>query len=83
MLKHIANQTTCFIEIKDNGIGIKTDAYEQLFEPFFSTDCKSAGLGLAICQSIIVHHHKGKIYPKKNIKKGAIFIVELPIHEKP
>jgi nitrogen-specific signal transduction histidine kinase len=69
----------CYIEVEDNGLGIKVRNHNQLFEPFFSTDCKLAGLGLAICHSIIVHHHKGNIYPKKNISPGAVFVIELPI----
>ena len=74
---YIKNET-CYVEVKDNGDGVKVRNPNQLFEPFFSTDCKLAGLGLAICHSIIVHHHQGKLYPKKDVSQGATFVIELP-----
>ena len=68
----------CCIEITDNGEGVDDTSLAQIFEPFFSTDRKLAGLGLAICQCIVEQHHHGKIYLKNNSDIGATFAVELP-----
>ena len=50
------------IVLKDNGIGIKSNNIEEIFNPFFTTKevGKGTGLGLAICLNII-NDHKGKI----------------------
>lgn len=78
-IRHYTNNNYCHIEVEDAGNGVLTADYQHIFEPFYSTDCKLAGLGLAICNSIVTYHHKGKIYPKGKLSKGAIFVVELPI----
>lgn len=55
------------IVVKDNGIGIKNDNLQKIFEKFYQLDTSiirehgGAGLGLSICKGII-ELHNGKIW---------------------
>lgn len=50
-----AGERTVTIAVSDSGLGIPPEHLERIFEPFFSTKARGegAGLGLAICHSII------------------------------
>jgi CheY-like chemotaxis protein len=64
------------ISVKDNGIGIAEENYEQVFEPFkrLHGDSKYAGtgLGLATCKRI-VERHGGTISCFSEIGSGTTF----------
>jgi signal transduction histidine kinase len=70
------------IEFSDSGTGIKEEIIAKLFDPFFTTKKvgKGTGLGLSITLGII-EEHKGKIYARNNLIKGATFVIEIPIVE--
>jgi signal transduction histidine kinase len=64
----------------DDGPGINKKFLKHLFNPFFTTKevGKGTGLGLSICHGIVTEHG-GRIYAENRPKKGAVFIVELPL----
>lgn len=67
------------LSVKDNGIGIAKKNQSKIFKKFeqIGESCQpSTGLGLAITKEL-VKLHKGKIYVKSALKKGAEFIVEV------
>lgn len=68
-----------FIEMAfyDNGMGIKEEQIEQIFEPYVTTKAKGTGLGLAIVKKII-EEHGGSIWVDTRRKVGAGFIIQLP-----
>ena len=71
------------IEITDSGIGMAPDTIDKIFVPFFTTKHESkeregTGLGLPICQRIIVAHG-GYIEVKSEIGKGTTFLITLPV----
>ena len=71
------------IEITDSGVGMPPDTLEKIFVPFFTTKHESkeregTGLGLPICQRIIVAHG-GYIEVKSEMGKGTTFMVNLPV----
>lgn len=66
-----------YIEISDNGPGIKPEEQSRMFEPYYSTKRSGTGLGLAIVKSIISDHH-GHIRVKPNEPGGTTFVIELP-----
>lgn len=62
--------------VKDNGIGIKADYHERVFDLFQKIHNKSefegTGLGLAICKKI-VNQHGGKIWIESTLGEGTTF----------
>jgi PAS domain S-box-containing protein len=72
----------CTIRIQDNGIGIRPEHVERIFQPFERLHGKSSiytgtGIGLAICKRI-VERHQGQIKVFSQPGEGATFIIELP-----
>ncbi|MFD3157066.1 ATP-binding protein [Haloimpatiens sp. FM7330] len=71
------------LRISDNGIGIKEEYKELIFEPFTRVDESrtskdGTGLGLSITKKII-EKHKGTIVLDQNEKEKTIFLIKLPI----
>ncbi len=71
------------IEIEDEGLGIRTEDLNRVFDKFFRVakpdQVSGLGLGLSICRGIIEAHH-GQIWAESSgAKKGATFVILLPI----
>jgi signal transduction histidine kinase len=64
----------CVAIIKDNGKGMNKEQLSKLFEPYFTTKEKGAGLGLANTQNIIIGH-KAIILAESEEGKGTTFTV--------
>ena len=77
-----AEQKLAYLEVRDNGPGVREEDKVRLFEPYFSTKKTGTGLGLAIASTIITDHG-GSIRVKDNEPSGAKFIVELPLLVEP
>ena len=67
--------------VKDNGIGMEREYYNEIFKPFKRlhtyAEYPGNGLGLAACAKI-VKHLKGTISVQSVIGKGSIFTVKIP-----
>lgn len=70
-----------FIDVADNGPGIKEEDKEKLFLPYFSTKKGGTGLGLAIADRVVTEH-MGYLRVRDNIPRGTVFTIELPIKER-
>lgn len=68
------------IQIEDNGVGIKKENMNNVFEPFFTTRSDGTGLGLAVVRAV-VHSHNGEINVEQAVPRGTIFNVELPVYD--
>jgi signal transduction histidine kinase len=68
------------IEIADDGEGIAPENIEKIFNPFFTTRAKGAGLGLAYVSQAI-QAHGGVISAENRIGGGALFRVEIPVSQ--
>jgi len=66
-----------YVEISDNGPGIKPEEQSRMFEPYYSTKRSGTGLGLTIVKSIVSDHH-GHIRVKPHEPAGTTFVIELP-----
>jgi len=65
------------ITVKDQGSGIPRDYIARVFDPYFTTKAKGAGLGLAIAYSI-VRNHDGYIELESVLGSGTTITVFLP-----
>ncbi len=65
------------ISVEDNGLGMKEEVLERVFEPYFSTKKEGTGLGLAIAKRI-VNDHDGFIRVTSQEGQGTKFWIELP-----
>ncbi|MDY6974331.1 MAG: ATP-binding protein, partial [Thermodesulfobacteriota bacterium] len=65
------------IHISDNGIGINEEDLLHIFEPFYTTRERGAGLGLSISYKI-VEAHKGEIWAVSMPGEGTTFVIKLP-----
>lgn len=75
-----ASANRVFIDIADNGPGIREEDKEKLFLPYFSTKKGGTGLGLAIA-SRIIREHMGYLRVRDNEPSGTIFTIEMPVKE--
>jgi signal transduction histidine kinase len=68
--------------IIDNGIGIPREHLERVFEPFFTTKPAGAGagLGLSLCQRIVLAN-RGTIRIDSEVGKGTTIKISLPAYE--
>ena len=78
------NKSNLFISIKDNGPGIPSEEYDNVFKPFYKIDKgragskSSVGLGLSIA-SDIVRSHGGNIKLEKSSMNGLGVKIFLPV----
>ena len=74
----------CEILIEDNGVGFLEKYAEKIFEPFqrlnSSSDVQGSGMGLFICEKIMLRHN-GTISVKSKPDEGSIFIIRLPMKQ--
>jgi PAS domain S-box-containing protein len=74
----------CQITVEDNGIGIKNEHQEKIFETFVRLHGQNAypgtGIGLAIVKKI-VERHQGTVEVHSVPGEGAVFKVTLPIRQ--
>ncbi len=80
MVQYDVLSNRVYVDIADNGPGIREEDREKLFLPYFSTRRDGTGLGLAIA-SRVVTEHRGYIRVMDNKPSGTIFRIELPIKE--
>lgn len=72
--------------VEDNGIGIKKEFQDAIFERFFQVEnteifSTGDGIGLSFVKHL-VELHDGTIHVESELNKGAKFIVELPKKER-
>ncbi len=86
LLKASRKEHQVLFEIKDEGIGISQERFEDIFEAFTQEESVTirhfggTGLGLAITKNM-VHLLKGTIDVKSAVGEGSTFSVRLPLKE--
>lgn len=79
-----SSEALLLVQVEDQGQGIPEDKLEAIFgqfEQLYTSDDKhhgGAGLGLAICRSII-QQHNGHIWAQSKPGKGSTFSFTLPL----
>jgi signal transduction histidine kinase len=69
---------TSAVAFSDQGSGIRAENLEKIFDPGFTTQCGSPGLGLAVTRKVI-EQHGGTIRVESREGQGTTFTLELPI----
>ncbi|MDU1890094.1 MAG: response regulator [Dysgonomonas sp.] len=71
------------ITVKDNGIGIKKEELDKIFERFYQANqdattqwMEGMGVGLALCKNIVNQHH-GDIFVESKAGESTCFTVRL------
>ncbi len=76
------NETHAFLSVRDNGPGIPKEKIPAVFQRYeranHDRNVVGLGLGLFICRQII-EAHGGTIRVQSEEKKGAAFLIELPL----
>jgi PAS domain S-box-containing protein len=69
-----------YLEVEDNGIGIKQENIDKILMPFFTTKepGKGTGLGLSITYGLI-QEMKGKMSIQSKVLKGTTITVTIPV----
>lgn len=77
--------STVKIQIKDNGIGIKKEDLNHIFDRFWQAEKsrhqKGLGLGLSLAETI-VKLHRGTISVESELGRGTTFEITLPLNVK-
>jgi signal transduction histidine kinase len=67
-----ASAAEAALEIRDDGPGVPPERWQEIFKPYFTTNQKGTGLGLAVVQQIVLAHG-WEIECLANEPKGALF----------
>jgi len=76
--RHLKKGHYIKIAIQDDGVGIKDNHLDKIFEPFFSTKFTGRGLGLAAAHGII-KRHGGNLQAQSIEGQGTTLTIFLPI----
>jgi PAS domain S-box-containing protein len=80
---HAISETEALIEVQDHGRGIPPEMLNTIFDRFQQVDASDsralggAGLGLALCRSL-VDLHGGKIWAESTVGQGSSFFFTVP-----
>ena len=72
------------VDVKDNGIGIKPEEQEKIFDKFYRAKDKrinnitGTGLGLALAREV-ARLHGGDISVESQVDRGSTFTLHLPV----
>jgi signal transduction histidine kinase len=66
------NATEACLDVRDNGPGVPPDRRTEIFKPYFTTQRKGTGLGLAVVQQIVLAHG-WEVECLANEPRGAVF----------
>ncbi len=63
--------------VSDQGVGIHASDLAHIFQPFFTTEHKASGMGLAVVKAL-VQAHDGKVWCESVEGEGSTFYIGLP-----
>jgi predicted ATPase/signal transduction histidine kinase len=68
------------VSFRDNGVGIRADVVDRIFNPFFTTKPagEGTGLGLSISHDVVVEEHRGEMKVHTAVDEFTDFVITLP-----
>jgi signal transduction histidine kinase len=69
------------VMISDSGPGVPSNIRDKIFDPYYTTKSESTGIGLSLCQRIIIDH-SGFLVISKSKWGGAKFTVSIPLKKR-
>lgn len=75
-----AENNCIIISVSDSGPGIPSNLRDKLFDPFYTTKQGNSGIGLSLCNRIIMDHG-GSLNISTSKWGGALFIIEIPLEK--
>ena len=73
---HTGNDSRIAVSVHDTGPGVDKETAGRLFEPLWSTKPHGAGIGLALCRTVL-EGLGGRLWLEHNAPTGATFAFEL------
>lgn len=73
-----AQNDRIIVTISDSGQGVPLHMRKKVFDPFYTTKEGNTGIGLSLCNRIVVDHG-GSLTVNDNDRGGAEFKIELPL----
>lgn len=68
-----------FVDIADNGKGMKRNQSRRIFDAGFTTKKRGWGLGMTLAKRIVQEYHQGKIFVKESeLGRGTTIRIVLP-----
>ena len=61
VLKVLEDKAAVYVDIIDNGRGVKKSFFKEIFEPGFTSKKRGWGLGLSLVRRIIKDYHRGHV----------------------
>lgn len=77
-----ADETTLYLNCRDNGKGMGKEEVKQIFDPFYTTKREQGGtgLGLYVVYNLVTKALSGSIECKSTIGKGTEFKIKVPLN---
>lgn len=73
-----ADERSVYVDVLDQGQGIRPEDARQLFTPFFTTKANGNGLGLMVVERI-VRDHGGRLSFESKVGEGTRFRLAFPV----
>jgi signal transduction histidine kinase len=80
-----ADETTLYLNCRDNGKGMGKEEVKQVFDPFYTTKREQGGtgLGLYVVYNLVTKALSGSIECQSSPGKGTEFKIKVPLNGKP
>jgi signal transduction histidine kinase len=73
----LSNDSSQWVQVCDDGVGVDPDVLERVFDPFVSTKPDGVGLGLVNVKAV-VEAHGGRISLERREPHGTCAVITMP-----
>lgn len=80
-MNDIDGEKFIYWEVEDNGVGIKDDHKEKIFEDFYTSKKQGTGLGLSVCKKLL-NEFNAEIDFKSTYGQGSKFFIKFNLNDK-